>query len=292
MSVPLPVDLGFWTGSLVYEAPYGTVTVPFGNFDSNGIAWILHKVEGWDSPDTAGQLIQRSADHGGWAASQYFAPRIITLTVTASAATQALRDVARATFQQACPVSDFATFTLNEPLPKLASVRRSGRVIETYPTLTDVQFNAVFAAPDPRKYDLSPEIASAQGQSTLTGAAVPLVIPVVFPAQPPAGSLTATNSGNFETRPMVTIRGPISDPGVTNVTYGQSVTFTGTALATGDVLTLDMDNRQTFLNGQVRYIADHQSSWWVLQPGDNTIQFSGDTTGGAQLTVSWLNAYI
>ena len=43
-----------------------------------------------------GQVIQRSADHGGWPAPSYYGPRIITLTVMASAPTQALRDAARA----------------------------------------------------------------------------------------------------------------------------------------------------------------------------------------------------
>jgi len=290
--VVAPVDVGYWTGTLTYTAPYGTIQIPFGSIDSNGIAWILQKVEGWDSPDTAGQVIQRSGDHGGWLSAQYYAPRIVTLTVMASAETQALRDLARAIFQQACPVSDTATFVLGEPLPKTADMRRSGRIAETYMTLTDVQFNAVFVAPDPRKYDITPETATAQAQSTVTGVAVPLAVPVVLPAQPPAGSLTAVNSGTFETRPMVTITGPITDPGVTNVTYGQTVAFTGTTLASGDVLSLDMDNRQVFLNGQIRYITDHNSAWWVLQPGANAIQFTGNTAGGAQLTLNWFNAYI
>ena len=56
---------------------------------------------------------------------QYYAARAITLTVTASAPTQALRDLARALLQHAVPISDLAVFTYNEPVPKQAAVRRS-----------------------------------------------------------------------------------------------------------------------------------------------------------------------
>ena len=81
--------------------------------------------DGLGRPGRAGRRGHRKAgDHGAWAAPQYYAARAITLSVTASAPTQALRDLARALLQQAVPISDLATFAYNEPVPKQAAVRR------------------------------------------------------------------------------------------------------------------------------------------------------------------------
>lgn len=294
-----PVDTGYWTGSLSYALSNGTLTVPLGSIDSNGIAWVLGKVEGWDSPDTAGQVIQRAADHGGYPAAQYYAARMLTLTVTASAADQATRDLARAIFQMACPVSDLATFTYNEPTPKQMLVRRSGRITETSPTLADVQFSAVLVAPDPRKYSTTLSTMSTTTASTSGGLALPFAAPFTFGSIPPAGSVVCTNAGTFECRPVITLAGPITSPTVTNITTGDTISFSTLALASGDTLIIDTDSRQAVYNGALRS-ADATSSWWNLQPtvpgvagsGDNTIQLGGTTTGSGSMSISWRSAWI
>lgn len=300
---PLPVpagDLGYWTGSVAYTPPAGSttqlapVTIPLGEVDSAGIAWLLNKVEGWDGPDVqGGGVIPRSGDHGAWASPQYYAARSLTLTVTASAATQALRDLARALLQQAIPVSDLAVFTYNEPVPKQASVRRSGKITETYPTLTDVQFTCGLIAPDPRKYSAQRHTVTIAltDTSAPAGFTFPLTWPLTPPAQPPSGAVSVTNAGTFETRPVITITGPITSPGLANVTTGQQVSWTSLVLAAGDTLTVDFLARQGLLNGVYRP-ADLFSAWWVLPPGTSTIQATGDTGSGASLSCIWSDAYI
>src|SRR6266487_4502712 len=87
----------------------------------------LFRSDGWDSPDVQGAgVIPKSGDHGGWATPQFYAPRALTWTITASAPSQALRDQARALLQQAVPVSDLATIIYDEPVPKQIQARRSG----------------------------------------------------------------------------------------------------------------------------------------------------------------------
>ena len=149
---PVPAgDTGFWTGGLIYSA--ADLDIEFGAVDGNGICWLWQKLEGWDGPDVQGAgVIARSGDHGAWASPQYFAARTMTLTVTASAPTQALRDTARALLQQAVPISDLAQLRYDEPVSKYAWVRRSGKITESYPTLSDVTFAIGLVAPDPRKY--------------------------------------------------------------------------------------------------------------------------------------------
>jgi hypothetical protein len=148
-------DLGYFTAGITYTPPLGAgprTDLELGAADANGIWWRLKSWTGMGGPNTAGQVVQRGGDHGAWATPQYYAERLITLTVEACAPSQALRDVARATLQQAIPVSDLATLRWDEPVPVQMAVRRTGTIPEAYPTLNDVVFSVVLVAPDPRKY--------------------------------------------------------------------------------------------------------------------------------------------
>lgn len=495
-------DIGYWTGSFTYFP--GWAQTPFvlnmGATDTNGVDWLWMSIQGWDSPPVVGAVVQRASDHGGWATEQYFTPRTLTLTVHASAPSQALRDVARATLQQVLPVNDMATLVYNEPIPKQTQFRRAGQITETYPTLTDVEFQCVLVCPDPRKYsavlknmsakisqdpthtglllpfvlntNLTPPIMIGTGGTTglsstiAVGTAVPkgdgilvsfstgnataqtvtatdskgnvytqqvavqnatapttslfvftatattalatsdtitltttnseafaaaayhtigyvsvdtvnsasgssaapavsslapgnassytfaifsnnntetastpatwtaltaattgsvkinaffklntttsvvtatssftstawaaaaVVIDMVptstLPPQPPSGSVTCFNAGNFETRPIVTIQGPISFPAVIDTQTGKFVSFSNVNLGVGDRLVIDTDARIGTLNGSYR-AADLNSWWWVLQPGSHTLLLAGSTTGGASMTVSYSDAWI
>ena len=172
-------DLGYWTGSISYTPSWSAFpyTVNFWqtdySFTATGVDWMWMSIQGWDSPPTSGSVVQRASDHGGWATDQYFAPRTMTLTVHASASTQAERDQARAELQAAIPVNDLALLTYNEPVPKQALVRRSGQIIETYADLTDVEFACVLVAPDPRKYTTTIKSLSAVSASSQAGLVIP-----------------------------------------------------------------------------------------------------------------------
>ncbi len=293
-------DLGYWTGSIAYTPPAsnlaaGTtpVTIPLGGVDSNGTAWLLNKISGWDSPPVQGAgVLPMSGDHGAWPAPQFYAARTITLTVTAIAQTQALRDVARAMLQQAVPVSDMAVFTYNEPVPKMALVRRSGKVTEKAHDLFSVTFTIGLIAVDPRKYSAQQLTASAAAIPTsLIGVTLPVTIPFTLPAQTPGGLVQVTNAGTFETRPVVTIQGPLTSPALVNVTTGQTVSWSGLVLGATDQLVVDFLNRQAAFNGAYRS-ADLASSWWVMAPGVTLIQLSGSQDAGATMQVAWRHAWI
>jgi hypothetical protein len=294
-------DLGYWAGSLTCT-PSGQngialpqVSVTFGAVDSNGTAWLLQKVDGWDSPDVqGGGVIAKAGDHGAWQSPQYYAARAITLTLTASAQSQALRDVARAQLQQVVPVSDLAVFQYDEPVPKFAQVRRSGRVTEAYPTLTDVTFTVVLIAPDPRKYAVAQgsQLVGVIPTSPGGGMVVPFTVPFTLDAASPPGSTLVISNGTFETRPTITIKGPITAPAVSNVTYGMTVSFSQLTLAATDQLVIDFLNRVAYLNGVYRP-ADLDSAWWVLEPGNNMIELSSTSAGsGASMLAEWNDAFV
>jgi phage-related protein len=116
---------------------------------------------------------------------------------------------------------------------------------------------------------------------------------MVFPGGVPPESITvpAGNAGTFETRPQITLTGPITGPQFVNGATGQAISFTGLALAASDLLSIDTDSRQCFLNGRF-YDADAVSAWWVLQPGTTPVYVTGIGPGGAVLTVTWVSAWI
>lgn len=297
-------DVGYWTGGLTY----GSLDIEFGQVDANGICWLWQKLEGWDGPDVQGAgVIARSGDHGAWASPQFYAARTLTLTVTASAPTQALRDQARALLQQAVPISTLAQLRYDEPVPKTAWVRRSGKVTEAYPTLTDVTFTVGLVAPDPRKYgtvqrSLSIGLLPA---GVGGGMVVPFTVPFTLAAAPPPGVAVATNGGSFETPPVIVIRGPVAGPSVGNLTAGGSVSWSGLTLGTGDVLVVDALNRQGYVNpttvsttagipsgGGTYWPADIGSTWWQIAPGDNQLEYGGVAGTGSTATFYWSDAYI
>lgn len=291
-------DTGFWTGSITYQPSWASTpfAIPLGGIDGNGVAWILKGVKGWDGPPTVGQVIQRSADHGGWPSAQYYGPRLLTLSVMASAPTQAARDVAKQQLVQAVPVSDLATFTYNEPVPKQAQVRQNGsaQIGMTFPTLTDVVFTIPLVAPDPRKYSTVPMLATATLPApVINPLTLPVTLPIGFPGSvPPIDSaVTCTNSGTFETRPVITVSGPITNPSIVNAVTGQAITFTGLELGSTDQLIISTDARQAFLNNSF-YAADVTSAWWVLEPGVTQVYLTGENfSGGAVLVCSWSSAW-
>lgn len=286
------VDVGYWTGGILYSPAVGPATdLEFGTVDAVGVAWMLNSVAGDDGPGTAGQVVQQAGDHGGWATPQYYAPRTLTLTVTASAPSQALRDVARATMQQAVPVSDLALLRLDEPIPKQMYVRRSGPLTEVRPVLTDVVFTIGLVAPDPRKYGTVLHQLTANQGSGPAGLAPPWTPPITLPAGAPPMGVSASNAGSFETRPVVKITGPITAPAVVNQTTGQTVSFSALTLSSTDVLAVDFLNKQALLNGGYR-TADLASSWWVMPPGTTGIRVTGTGGTGSSMTVQWRDSWI
>lgn len=290
-------DTGYWTGSFLYIPPAGSTiaytgaSVPLGAVDATGVAWLIEELQGWDSPDVQGAgVIPRAGDHGAFASSQFYAARALTLTLAALAPTQALRDTARATLQQAIPVQDLTLFQYNEPVPKQMYVRRSGRIVETYDDLGHVQFDCVLIAPDPRKYSQQLNAQSTAAQAG-TGFTSPFTTPLSWAGVPPTGAVNALNSGNFETRPVISIQGPCTGPALVNVNTGQVVSWTGLTLAAADQLIADFNVMQSYLNGT--YIQpDLASSWWVLPPGTTTIQLAGTSVGSASMAAQWRSAWI
>jgi len=262
--------------------------------DSNGISWIIQKLEGWDGPEVVGQVIQRAADHGAYPAAQFFGPRLMTLTLRASAPDQATRDLARSILGQVLPVNDLCTFTYNEPIPKVAYVRRSGKITETYDNLCEVVFSILMVAPDPRKYSQTVYASGSASSSAAAPITIPAVVPFTLNSGVVPGSIQMMDPGNFPSFPQMTIWGPITGPAITLLQTGQTVSWWNqlVTLRPGDRMTVDFDAKQAFLNG-VYVPADVTSGWFTMNPGPNTVViFSVAGAAAGQLVAAYQAAWI
>jgi hypothetical protein len=297
---PVPgQDAGYWTGAITNSD--AGVTVTFGAADDSGTTWTWGKLAGWDSaPVQGGGVLPRSGGHGAWATPQFYAARQLTLTCSAAALSQALRDEARALLQEAVPVNGLAQLLYNEPVPKVTMVRRSGQVGENCPTLVDVDFTIGLVAPDPRKYaaaakslTISPAPVGGGG-----GMVVPFTVPFTLDSAPPPGAGTTQNNGNFGCPPVTVIAGPVAAPSVACLTSGQTVTWSTLTLGAGDVLVADHYLMQAVVNptaistfpgtpstGGTYWPADVTSRWWSVPKGASGVQLGGATGNGCTATV-------
>jgi hypothetical protein len=308
--VPLPgADLGFWTGAITN--PNADASIAFGAVDANGTSWLWQSLTGWDSPPVQGAgVIPKSGAHGAWASPQYYAARTMTLTCNASAATQALRDVARAELQEAVPVGaddGLATLRYDEPIPKVTYVRRSGQVTEKCLNTCEVTFTIPLTAPDPRKYAATPKSVTITPMPTGGGGGmvVPFTVPFTLDASVPPGSGTVVNAGTFGSPPVALIYGPVTAPQLTNLTTGNTVSWSTLTLLQGDVFVVDFLNGQGYINpqtistvpgmpgpGGTYWPADVGSAWWTLRKGTNSIQFGGQTGSGSKAVLNYADCWM
>jgi len=281
------------TGGIAYTPSLGSpANIEFGVTDANGVRWTIADLAGDDGPPLHGQVVPSAGDHGGLATPQFAGARLLTLTLQIIAPTPAARDVARAQVAMAFPINDLATFRIDESIPKQMYVRRSGEIPGPKSADSDVRLIIGLVAPDPRKYGTVLHTATATQASAAAGLAPPLTPPFTLPAGAPPMAVAVTNAGSFETRPTVTITGPITAPAVVNQTTGAAVSFSGMTLAASDQLVVDLLAKQSYLNGVYR-TADISSSWWSLpQNATTTVQVTGTGATGSTMTVAWRDAWI
>ena len=151
-----------------------------------------------------------------------------------------------------------------------------------------------FVATDPRIYDHTPWRVVTALPSGNGGLYFPAVSPLEFTEQDETGDVTAQNDGTFPVAPVLRIDGPVANPSVTHLEKGATLDFTIT-LGSTDYLIIDTESRSILLNGTSdRYSTlSSASTWWDLDPGDNTIRFRSDAnTEDAVLTAYYRSAWL
>lgn len=133
----------------------------------------------------------------------------------------------------------------------------------------------------------------------------PLEFPFTFPNSSPTD--TATNAGSFETPVTITLNGPITNPALTRTALEDGVSTTRTFSMT---IVIDTDEKVVITTGKGNQTCtytddggtenlgepyvDLDSEYWVLEPGDNVIALTCDSSGDhADLClIEWSDKYV
>jgi hypothetical protein len=269
----------------------------FGAVDSSGVAWFLQGVEGWDSPEVRAELQDREADHGSWASPVYLGSRPITLKGTVEAPDRPTLDGALDQLYAAAALTD-TTLTVWEATPKQAVVRRSGKVLAEYVTDRTATWSVMVTAADPRRYSTTLQSGTTGLPTTTGGLTFPVTFPIAFSATTVSGQINATNSGSMDSRPILTIVGPVVAPVVSALYPDGSVRQLAYSLdlASGDVLVIDTDAHTVILNGGVsrrRFMT--VASGWPTIPASSAVNYqfqSGTYSALPMLTATWRSAWM
>lgn len=278
-------------------------SIPLGGVDSAGVAWALATFDGWDSAEVRSEYTDREADHGSWASPVYLGSRPITLTGTVTAPDRITLESSLEQLRTAAALSDTTLVVYELAGAKQATVRRSGKPLFAYVTDRIATYSVLVTAADPRRYSTTLQSGTTMLPSTTGGLSFPATFPVTFSATTVAGQINAVNQGTSETRPVLTITGPVVAPTVSALYPDGTVKqlIYSLDLASGDVLAIDTDAHTVILNGNVsrRRFMTVASGWPTIPaavngtPGAVTYQFQSSTYNAtATLTAAWRSAWM
>jgi hypothetical protein len=158
----------------------------------------------------------------------------------------------------------------------------------------DIQFHAT----DGRIRSLAESTDTVNLASNSGGMTFDLEFPLTFGATDTGGQLIVANDGSYPAPVVLRVDGPCIDPEVENTTVGSTLKLNYT-IPTGSYIELDTDLKTVTLDGSAaagtgasRYYAlDTSSSWYDLDPGNNTLEFRAPTDDGSDLTATWRDVW-
>lgn len=281
-----------------------------------GTPYTFSKLEGLDLPGPRNSDSIRPRSHGELSGLDVMSGRDIILTGFGQTDGTSLQHALKTLGGVMAPQQSEQPLWLQIPnLPLLCSMARPRQNAGAYNIANGLNLiNKIlsFHATDPRLYAAAQTATVGLG-TPLGGLRFPVTFPASFGGGTVAGVITANNAGNFESRPILIITGPCTNPMVANATTGWSLSFsnpfqTSFTVLAGDTLVVDLDL------GSVQYfsagvgVGANRKAWLVagsvwpdlvagingLAPGNNTIQFTSTdaSTVAGTLTCQWASAYM
>jgi len=278
-----------------------------------GTPYRWQRITGWeDLPALDSGTVARSDAHGAFPGQLLAQSRTIGLDglIVRAPRTQ-IGAVVAALNAGTAPVVDELPFVawLDDRGPLLAYARATRRAVPAGKgyTLGVITGGAVeFEATDPRRYELTERTATAtlptaeQGldwHADGAGGEAGLVWPLEFGEAGSTGALAVDNRGEAATHPVITFRGPMVRPSLTNLGTGDVLEY-DLPLAAGDVLTVDTRAGTVTLNGAASriYTATSRSvpeQTFTLAPGTTNLIFRADPSSdpAASVVVRYRSAY-
>ncbi|MER5783736.1 hypothetical protein ABT104_18735 [Streptomyces mobaraensis] len=267
---------------------------------------------GWeDSPGLDSGTVNRADAHGAWPGRLLAQPRTITvdgLIVRAEprAVGTVVRHLATATALRDDELPLVIRLDDSPPLLSWARcIRRSIPVGRGYAAGVVVGGALQFEATDPRRYALDEQLVAAHLPMAepgldwhLSPGPEGLLYPLDFGTPGATGALVVVNEGDAPVHPVITFRGPLTLPSLTNVGTGHRIEY-DISLAPDDELLVDTAAGTVTLNGSESrlYTVTAQSvpeNAFTLPPGTTNFAFRaapGEADPRATCSVRWRSAY-
>lgn len=235
--------------------------------DSDGCEWYVTGLEGWDSPATRQGAVEPTTRHGQVMAKGLLAARAMTFAGIVKAPTLATHYESKERLQAAANnLYAPRPFLVTEDAQRAVSVVRAGRLRMAQAGIRAFTFELPLICPDPLKY-------------AVTGTTV------TFTA---GQTRTISNPGNFISEKWEVTATSDGTVVLTNTTVSGALRTTDGGVESGTVFNaLDRtiyspDDRPLYSS-----LAPN-SSWWGLQPGDNSVTNDGTAALSYTYYPAWL----
>lgn len=254
---------------------------------------LTSKLTGWDdAPPASSGISSRSQADGGWDASGYYEPRVVTLEGMVEQPTPEAAAQVKDTLTALSPRSIHELVVDNAAVgPRSAMTRVTiPAVIEWLDDLA-FTYTMTVTAPDPLKYG-SATFGSTQLSSATIGTG--RVWSRVWPRDwgvPPGvlpGAVALPNAGTTSYFPRLRIDGYVSNPVLTLAETGDFLRVNG-SIDTGQWLDIDLANRRVLLNGKVsqRHRVTYGGNWLAVPVGGGTVTWSADAYNSSHRLSCW-----
>lgn len=284
-------------GSFSNLSPVGIGDLVLGAVDQHGSRWNLMKFDGWTgSPASTLELTQRARGNGATSNDPDITPRNMVLSGRVTNPDPAGLNASLEDLNAAVRLDGFQLTVAETGRVRHCQAARNGEVLTPKVNNRIATFSIQIAAEDPLKYGDLVTATTLLPRST-GGLVRPSTWPRTWTGVSNSGVIRVNNPGNEQAPVWLRIDGPIPAGGwsVTHQGKQQSLTFASSlALAAGEFVTVDMEQREILAQGQAPragYVTSR--GWFTLDPGDNDIAFSAvSDSPTAQLTVTTKPAWL
>lgn len=270
-----------------------------------GTNWRWDQLDGWEeTPGLDSGSVLKASDHGAWPGTFYAQTRTVTASLVVRSEpgnmNGTLRQLAAATPIDAADEVPLV-IQLDDDAPLMVFARCTRRAFSVARGhRTGLARGAIeFEASDPRRYSLLEQSQITQLPQPEPGLAFPLAFPLDFGVPGSTGNMDAFNSGDAPAHPTFAIKGPCSQPSITNFRTGALLEY-DIDLSASDTLYIDTSQGTVTLNGTTAnrlYTATTRSDpeqSFMLPPGSSGLAFRSDDSSpdpASTLTVTWRSAF-
>jgi phage-related protein len=277
MAVPVLNDYEYQFGDV------GTVLNPTAAGVAATLPFVdITTVEGLDTPEYRISEHDHEGVDGGYTDAEFLRARVLTMSGTIFADgndPETILDSLKYDFRPSTVEVPFyfkhpgkpVRVVFAKPLGVRYNVEQLRRIGQT-----PVQF--LMTCPTPYIYDAGINIYSGSVIASNTGFGFDLAFNLSFGGSVVNPGVTVSNFGNHRAYPLITIRGPVTTPTLTESNTGRTISF-NTSLLTGDIVYIDTRKHTAVLNGvgSIRGLLLAGSRWFYVDPGQpSTITFTGD----------------